>query len=84
MTAPNATTEDNVSIRRAFPPLPEECIAEAELRVRRYVALVYRIYESIREDPLQYAAFQRRLTQLAIDDSMNAPVERPSTNSPTA
>lgn len=84
MTAPNAKTEDTISIRKVFPALPEERIAEAESCVRRYVALVYRIYESIREDPVQYAAFQRRLTQLASDDSMDATGERPSTNSPSA
>jgi len=61
-----------LTIRDAFPSLPEAKEAEAEARLTRYVALVYRIYERIREDPETYAFFQRRLTELSSSDSMGS------------
>lgn len=70
MRPPNATPEGKITIREAFPELPEEKEAEAEACLARYLALVYRLYERIREDPRTYAAFQRRLTELASGDSM--------------
>ena len=59
-----------LTIREAFPALPAEKDAEAEARLVRYVALVYRIYERIRGDPERYAAFQQRLTELSAGDSI--------------
>ena len=61
-----------LTIREAFPALPEGKEAEAEARLVRYVALVYKIYEHIREDPEKYAAFQQRLTEVTASDSMDS------------
>jgi len=73
-----------ITIREAFPALPEAKATEAEARVARYVALVYRIYERIREDPEKYAAFKLRLTELSSNDSMDSLGERgsPGVSSP--
>lgn len=79
------TSQENpkrkLTIRDAFPALPEDEEAEAEARLTRYVALVYRIYERIREDPEKYAAFHQRLTELSFSDSMDSSGEH---NTPPA
>jgi hypothetical protein len=36
---------------------------EADARLTRYALLVYRIYQRIRADPMEYAALKRRLTE---------------------
>jgi|GEM_PF-3968879 len=52
-----------LSIQEAFPALRDEDVVEAEARIERYVLLVYRIYESIREDPEKYERFRKRLEE---------------------
>ena len=84
MPASSETPQKKLTIREAFPALPEEKVKEAEARVDRYVALVYRIYERIREDPEQYDSFKLRLTELSSNDSMDSSGERgsPEVSSP--
>lgn len=72
MPASGDTPQNKLTIREAFPALPEGKKAEAEARLARYVALVYRIYERIRKDPEKYAAFQQRLTEVSARDSMDS------------
>lgn len=72
MPASSEIPKKTLTIREAFPALPEGKEAEAEARLARYVALVYRIYERIREDPEKYAAFQQRLTEVSARDSMDS------------
>lgn len=72
MQTPSANPARKITIREAFPALPEGEETEAEARLARHVAVVYRIYEHIREDPAKYAAFQQRLTELAVSDSMDS------------
>jgi hypothetical protein len=49
------------TIRDLFPSLPDDKLAQIEDAVEQYLALVIRIYERIRSDPMEYAKF-RRLT----------------------
>ena len=72
MPASSEIQQNKLTIREAFPALPEGMEAEAEARLARYAALVYRIYERIREDPEKYAAFQQRLTEVSARDSMDS------------
>jgi hypothetical protein len=77
MPASSEMPKRTLTIREAFPALPEGKEAESEARLVRYVALVYNIYEHIREDPEKYAAFQQRLTEVTASDSMDsAPTPR--------
>jgi hypothetical protein len=78
------TPKDTIALRNAFPAIPEDKVAESEERIGRYVALVYRIYQDICEDSLQYAAFKRCLTELDADDSMNASGAGPPPDAPPA
>lgn len=61
-----------LSIREAFPALPEGMDAEAEANLARYLTTVYQLYERIRDDPRTYAVFQHRLTELSVHDSMDS------------
>lgn len=72
MPAWSAEPQRRITIREAFPALPEGMDAEAEARLARYLALVYRLYERIRDDPRTYAVFQQRLTELSAGDSMDS------------
>jgi len=72
MRTPKENQERTITIREAFPGLPEGKEVEAAVRLARYVALVHRIYERIRENPERHAAFQRRLTELSVGDSMDS------------
>ena len=72
MPASSEMPKKTLTIREAFPALPEGKEAEAKARLARYVALVYRIYERIREDPEKYAAFQQRLTEVSASDSIDS------------
>jgi hypothetical protein len=56
-------TEKDLEFRKAFRNIPLHKIKEARARLDRYVRLVYRIYESIREDPVRYEEFQKRLEE---------------------
>ena len=61
---PNQGEEEEkrrISIQEAFPALRDENVAEAEARLERYVRLVYRIYESIRENLVEYERFKKLL-----------------------
>lgn len=65
----NEWTEEDLEFRKAFRNIPLHKIKEARARLDRYVKLVYRIYESIREDPEKYAEFQKRLEELRQSDN---------------
>lgn len=72
MPASSEIPQKKLSIREAFPALPEGKEAEAEARLARYLALVYRLYERIHDDPRTYTVFQRRLTELSAGASMDS------------
>jgi len=55
--------DDDLAFRKAFPRVPESEIEEAKERIKRYVILVYRIYERITEDPVLYERFKQRLEE---------------------
>lgn len=49
---------------------------DAEERLTRYALLVYRIYQRIRADPIEYAALKRRLTEERSDDSIEGSITK--------
>jgi ASC-1-like (ASCH) protein len=66
----NEWTEEDLEFRKAFRNIPLHKIKEARARLERYVRLVYRIYEDIREDPEKYAEFQKRLEEIQKEESL--------------
>src|SRR5579862_3666065 len=72
MFTPAEKPTPKLTVRDVFPTLPEDQVADVEARLARYVALVYRIYEHVREDPRRYAAFQRRLTETSSSETMES------------
>jgi hypothetical protein len=55
--------DDDLAFRKAFPKVPESEIEGAKARIKRYVILVYRIYDRITEDPVLYERFKKRLEE---------------------
>lgn len=51
------------NLRAIYPTLNEEELAEAAYRLERYLAIVAKIYEEVRQDPERYARLQEELTK---------------------
>lgn len=73
-------TEEDLEFRKAFRNIPLHRIQEARARLERYVKLVYRIYESIREDPEKYVEFQKRLEEIRKEEE---PLKTPASRHPS-
>jgi hypothetical protein len=60
--------DDDLAFRKAFRGVPESKIEETKARIKRYVMLVYRIYDRITEDPVLYERFKQRLEEESQND----------------
>ena len=53
-----AEPEKAPTFRELFPEIPEDQLKEAEENFNRYIDVVLRIYERVRNDPEEYARFK--------------------------
>ncbi len=58
------------AIRDLYPQLSDAELQQAEENLDRYIALVWRIYERVQQDPEAYAAF-KTLTASRADPTMH-------------
>ena len=68
--------EEHITIRDLYPHLNEEQLEEAEENLERYLELVLRIYERIRNDPEAYSAFK------ALTASRESPIIKAERSTP--
>lgn len=58
MNTSNPTQPQEITIRDLYPDLDDEQLKEAEENLERYLKVVLRIYNRVRQDPEAYAQFK--------------------------
>ena len=70
------TEEDLDQMRRLYPDIPEDKLAEAWTNLELYIEHTLEQYDRIKDDPVRYAKFQETIAEIrrkrmndAIDDN---------------